>query len=130
MDNKQNEDPASTLVGKRKRGGQPGNHNAIQHGFYSDQFKQTERLKLAQVQNADLSNEIELIRVQIRRYLEAENMELNGIDFETRLQALRAVSLAAESLTRLIRTQALLNNDGLGHGQAKNNERDSAAQVE
>lgn len=127
MTKKNENNPASRPLGRKKRGGQPGNHNAFQHGFYSDQFKQAEKLKLAQVQNADLSNEIELVRVQIHRYLEAENVELDRMDFETRLQALRAVSLAAESLTRLIRTQAILNNGGLEQVQEENNESDSAA---
>ncbi len=94
---------------KRKRGGQMGNKNAFRHGFYSDQFKQAERMNLSQVQNTDLTDEIELLRVQILRYLEAETSQGDQIDYETRLQALRTVSLAAESLTRLIRTQAILN---------------------
>ncbi|MBI5840931.1 MAG: hypothetical protein HZB19_12595 [Chloroflexi bacterium] len=97
----------------RKRGAQLGNRNAFKHGFYSDQFKQAERINLSQVQNTDLTNEIELLRVQIRRYLEAETVALNQIDYETRLQALRTVSLATESLTRLIRTQVILNANPL-----------------
>lgn len=110
MDHKPNDNSASAaaVIGK-KRGGQLGNNNAFKHGFYSGQFKQAERTGLSQVENADLTNEIELLRVQLRRYLEAETTVLDQMDFETRLQALRAVSLAAESLTRLIRTQALLN---------------------
>lgn len=65
---------------------------------------------LSQVENADLTKpKIQLLRVQLRRYLEAETTVLDQMDFETRLQALRAVSLAAETLTRLIRMQALLN---------------------
>lgn len=88
-----------------------GNKNAFRHGFYSDQFKHSERLNLSQIPNTDLSNEIEVVRVQILRYLEAETVALDQIDYETRLQALRTVSLAAESLTRLIRTQVILNTN-------------------
>lgn len=98
---------------KRKRGAQLGNHNAFKHGFYSDQFNLAERVNLSQIKNTDLTNEIEVVRVQILRYLEAETAALNQIDYETRLQALRTVSLAAESLTRLIRTQVILNTDPL-----------------
>ena len=105
--------PASTKFLKRKRGAQPGNHNAFRHGFYSDQFKQAERMKLCQIENTDLTDEIEVVRVQILRYLEAETLTGNQIDYETRLQALRTVSLAAESLTRLIRTQVILNTNPL-----------------
>jgi hypothetical protein len=110
---KQGYGPASIRFLKRKRGAQPGNQNAFQHGFYSEQFKQAERMKLSQIQDTDLTSEIEVVRVQILRYLEAEILAVNQIDYETRLQALRTVSLAAESLTRLIRTQVILNTNPL-----------------
>lgn len=96
-----------------KRGGQMGNKNAFKHGFYSEQFKQAERASLSQIQNTDLTGEIEVVRVQMLRYLEAETLAVNQIDYETRLQALRTVSLAAECLTRLIRLQVVLNADPL-----------------
>ncbi|MBI3175677.1 MAG: hypothetical protein HYZ25_18300 [Chloroflexi bacterium] len=96
---------------KRKRGAQFGNRNAFKHGLYSAHFKQAERERLSRIQGTDLSNEIGLIRVDILRYLEAETLAAGQIDYETRLQALRAVSLAAESITRLVRTQLLLNSD-------------------
>ena len=76
----------------RKRGAQPGNRNAFKHGLYSAHFKQAERDRLDRVPDADLSNEIGLIRVELLRYLEAEALADGQIDYETRLQALRAVS--------------------------------------
>ena len=111
---------------KKKRGGQIGNKNAFRHGFYSEQFKQAERASLSQIQDTDLTNEIEVVRVQILRYLEAEALAVNQIDYETRLQALRTVSLAAESLTRLIRTQVILNANPL----ELENERESTQLLE
>jgi hypothetical protein len=113
MECKSGSRPASARFLKRKRGAQPGNQNAFRHGFYSEQFKQAERLKLSQIENTNLASEIEVMRVQILRYLEAEALAGNQIDYEIRLQALRTVSLAAESLTRLIRTQVILNSDPL-----------------
>lgn len=98
----------------RKRGGQPGNRNAFKHGFYSDQFKQAEKSRLNQLQRVDLTDEIELFRIQLRRYLESETVALDRIDYQTRLQALHTFSLAAESFARLIRTQALLNSGLIG----------------
>ncbi|MCJ7585581.1 MAG: hypothetical protein MUO30_12535 [Anaerolineales bacterium] len=94
----------------RKRGAQPGNRNAIKHGFYSDQFNQAEKMSLSLVQSADLTDEIQLFRVQLRRYLEAETVALGRMDYETRLQALHIFSLAAECFNRLVRTQAILNS--------------------
>ena len=114
MDCKRGHGPASAKLMKRQRGAQPGNKNAFRHGFYSEQFKLAERTKLCQVENTDLTSEIEVMRVQILRYLEAEALAGNQIDYEIRLQALRTVSLAAESLTRLIRTQVILNSDPSG----------------
>jgi len=111
-------------ISNRKRGGQAGNRNAFKHGFYTEGYKQIEREKLAQFQNADLTAEIELIRVQLSRYLEAETNSTH-LDYETRLQALRTVSLAVECLNRMIRTQAILNPDLLTPNQTDISENDS-----
>lgn len=98
----------------RKRGAQPGNRNAIKHGFYSDQFKQAEKMSLSLIQQTDLTDEIQLFRVQLRRYFEAETVALDQMDYETRLQALHIFSLAAECFNRLVRTQAILNSRPVG----------------
>jgi hypothetical protein len=100
----------------RKRGAQPGNRNAFKHGFYSDQFKQAERNSLSLVQPADLTDEIQLFRVQLRRYFEAETVALGQMDYETRLQALHIFSLAAACFNRLVRTQAILNSRPVASG--------------
>jgi hypothetical protein len=99
---------------KNKRGAQPGNRNAIKHGFYSDQFKQAEKMYLSLIQQADLTDEIELFRVQLRRYFEAETVALGHMDFETRLQSMHTFSLAIECFNRLVRTQAILNSKPIG----------------
>ena len=100
----------------RKRGAPPGNRNAFKHGFYSDQFKQAEKNSLSLVQPADLTDEIQLFRVQHRRYLEAETVALGRMDYETRLQALHIFSLAAECFNRLVRTQTILNSRPVASG--------------
>jgi hypothetical protein len=94
----------------RKRGAQSGNRNAFKHGFYSDQFKLAERMSLSQVAPADLTAEIELFRVQLRRYFAAESAALVHMDYDTRLEALHTFSLAIECFNRLVRTHALLNS--------------------
>jgi len=98
----------------RKRGAQPGNRNAIKHGFYSDGFKQAERMSLGLIQHMDLTDEIQLFRVLLRRCLEAETVTLEQMDYATRLQALHIFSLAAESFNRLVRTQTILNSSPVG----------------
>jgi len=93
----------------RKRGAPLGNRNALKHGFYSGQFRQAERRAIARAADADLIGEINLLRVQILRYMEAENNASGSLDYENRLSALRAVSLAVGSFTRLVRLQAFLD---------------------
>jgi hypothetical protein len=102
----------------RKRGAQSGNRNAFKHGFYSDQFKLAERLSLSQVAQADLTAEIELFRVELRRYFAAESVALGHMDYDTRLQALHSFSLAIECFNRLVRTHAILNTRS---AESKNN---------
>jgi len=94
---------------KKKRGAPPGNRNALKHGFYSDQFKQAECRALNSVPLNDLTEEIMFLRVEMHRYLEAENLAGGDLDYKTRLSALRAVSLAVDNLARLVRLQTLIN---------------------
>ncbi len=92
---------------KRNRGGQPGNVNAMTHGFYSSNFKNAERELLAEIPLDDLSAEIELLRVTNKRFLDALVASRNELDFETQLTALRAVNLSAHSIATLLRAHAL-----------------------
>ncbi len=55
-------------MGKRKRGGQPGNLNALKHGFYSKHFQKTELQDLEEAR--DLQKVIGMMRVVTRRLLE------------------------------------------------------------
>ncbi len=91
----------------RKKGAQPGNNNAFKHGFYSTIFKEEERRILSEVPLTDLTAEIELIRVTIKRFLEALAASRAELDFETQLTALRAVNLSAQSIATLLRAQAV-----------------------
>ena len=100
--------------GRKRRGGQLGNHNALKHGYYSSIFKATERRLLDQLPLTDLSAEIELIRVTNKRFLQALSASRNDLDFETQLTALRAVNLSAHSIATLLRAHVLtvaLNRD-------------------
>ena len=109
------EPPANIAHAPAKRpGAQPGNHNAVKHGYYSSIFKATERRLLEQLPLTDLSAEIELIRVTNKRFLQALSARKDDLDFETQLTALRAVNLSAHSIATLLRAHALtaaLNRD-------------------
>ena len=91
----------------RKRGGQPGNTNALKHGFYSKQFKQAEITDLNNVRIDELESEINILRVWMRRTLElAEQCDLNDA-----ISILYALSTAANKVAMLARTQQLLQGN-------------------
>jgi hypothetical protein len=48
---------------KRQRGGQPGNLNALKHGFYSKTFKKIETEDLESMGGEGLEDEIEMMRI-------------------------------------------------------------------
>lgn len=51
---------------KRKSGGQPGNQNALKHGFYSTSLTAAERKMLRKAKRVTgLQNEIDFMRVKI-----------------------------------------------------------------
>ena len=54
--------------GRRKRGGQAGNTNALKHGFYTKNFSLAERRGLEATKEIVLADEIALLRVLIRRF--------------------------------------------------------------
>jgi hypothetical protein len=51
----------------RRPGGQPGNRNALKHGFYSKLFKPGELDDLNAVLADGLTDEIAMLRVVVRR---------------------------------------------------------------
>jgi len=91
----------------KRRGGQPGNNNAYKHGFYTALFQQHERQLLDNLPAADLSAEIELIRVTSARFIESLMASRGTLDYESNLTALRLVNLSAQSIATLLRVQAL-----------------------
>lgn len=90
----------------RKRGAQPGNSNALKHGFYSQAFKQSERELLSSVSEASFDNERDLIRVVMHRTMQGISVAENPT-VEEYLSALRTFAFAAAVLERLDRSQRL-----------------------
>ena len=75
---------------KRKPGGQPGNLNALKHGFYSQALKEAQALELDQaaaVAVDDLSGEIALLRQRIITLLQAAPDKLELLCEATRALA-------------------------------------------
>jgi hypothetical protein len=57
-------------MANRKRGAQPGNLNALKHGFYSRSFLDLENTDLEAMLAQDLESEIAMLRVVVRRAFE------------------------------------------------------------
>jgi hypothetical protein len=94
---------------KKKRGAQPGNANAVSHGFYSRHFKEAETADLDALLSDGLQDEIAMLRVMTRRVMDLGN-EVQDVGQVANLLGVLGVS--ATRLAGLLRTQKLLGGDG------------------
>ena len=110
----------------RKRGGQPGNLNALKHGFYSRNFKPSETEALEAASLEGLHSEIVLLRVMIRRVVEAAtNQEAEGSEadenpLEGSITALDTLGTAATRLANLLKAERKLVGDPSASPEALN----------
>ena len=89
----------------RRRGGQPGNMNALVHGFYSRRFRDMESQDLTATLENGLENEINGLRVLARRIFEQADMVEDGGE----LAALVGVfGMTVSRLGNLMRLQQML----------------------
>ncbi len=98
-------EPESSSMKKRRRGAQPGNLNALKHGFYSRQLQSGELSDLERVQGGNLQDEIDMLRVVMRRTLELSQ------EYETpqvMMNTLGALGLASVRIIRLMEAQKSL----------------------
>jgi hypothetical protein len=91
----------------RSRGAQAGNHNAIKHGFYARAYHLKENHDLENAQFKGLAQEIQLMRVYIRRMLAVDTTHFTTSES---LTLFRTFALAMHSLTRLVRTEKLIED--------------------
>jgi hypothetical protein len=92
----------------RKRGGQPGNTNALKHGYYSPRFHKLEAADLAALVEEGPASEIALLRVLIRRMV--EHMENEDLPTKDLIATFNAVTSASVSIGTLLRTQEVLGS--------------------
>lgn len=96
---------ATPTTPPRKRGGQPGNTNALTHGFYSRQFQNLEIEDLDTALANGLTDEIQMLRVVTRRTLALAEGAPN---IDTAIATLNALGAASIRLASLLRTQTQL----------------------
>lgn len=90
----------SSASPRRKRGAQPGNRNAIKHGYYSRRLREMET-------DAGLEEVIAMLRDLLRRA--AEQTIDPKPDLVNLLKALDTISAASDRLARLLRAQKELD---------------------
>ena len=93
--------------GRRKRGGQTGNTNALRHGFYTNNFSLAERRGLEATKEIVLADEIALLRVLIRRF-SGQVLAGQGVPLNESAQHLAVISEAMLRLASLLRTNHML----------------------
>jgi hypothetical protein len=93
--------------GRRKPGGQPGNSNALKHGFYTKNYSLAERRGLQAAEGVVLGDEIGLLRVLIGRF--AEQIQASqDVALNESAQHLAVISEAMLRLASLLRTDHML----------------------
>jgi len=101
---------------KRKPGAQPGNKNALRHGFYAQRFTVAESGRLDKQDPSDVIAEIALLRVCLDRLTEQLDFEANNhtdkegnhIRDDHYLKQLNTLGLMTQSLSTLTRTHYLI----------------------
>jgi hypothetical protein len=92
----------SSKIPKRKRGAQPGNSNALRHGFYSQSFTDSEMQRLDGDVEGEFTDEIALARTNAARLAEHlknyKNIPLD--DFVSASNALNCYLDRIQSLSR------------------------------
>ena len=97
----------------RSKGGQPGNTNALKHGFYSDHFSDLELTDLETSLSSGLGDEIALLRVMIRRFSVACNNEPQ-IDINLMSSHLHSIGSAMTKLSHLLKVDKYLTGSSDG----------------
>ena len=83
-----------------KRGGQPRNNNAFKHGFFATQYFPEEKGLLEELDLDDLSDEIALLLVLMKRVFIGMQGDITLADY---LRSVRTLSFADACLARLRR---------------------------
>jgi len=96
---------------KRRRGAQPGNANALKHGYYASRLPAADVAAIKGHVFFGLEEEIELLRVFIARLADHIN---ENLDLDKVLSIIRILDLTLISLSRLKRTERFLGEESSG----------------
>lgn len=104
----------------RKSGAQPGNKNAMRHGFYAQRFTIDDNKLLDSQDTLDVTSEIAMLRVQINKLLEEIDYKIvlhhdesgNTTRDGHYLQQLNTLAIINQSLSTHVRTIYLGKSKG------------------
>ena len=96
-------------MGKRKRGGQPGNTNALKHGRYARSVPPSAGKNTPDLNFANLETEISMLRTTTRQIFELVGQ---AVDIDQMIKLLGALGLASIRTSRLLKSQKELGNGG------------------
>ncbi len=96
---------------RRSRGGQPGNRNSLKHGYYASLFDPAEIRKLDQLKEHEVDDEIDLLRLLIKRTVASMPPPAELAPSE-RLRAVRVITYAVSCVEKLELTRSLVFNHG------------------
>ena len=91
--------PSKETQPKKRRGAPQGNLNALKHGFYSKAFRAAELEAVHDIEEHDVAQEIDLLRLIIKRTAESAN---KARDFESQVRFLSVLTYATAQLSRLL----------------------------
>ena len=93
----------------RKKGAQPGNKNALKHGFYSAYFRPAEKRDFSRFDDETLQSEINLVRAVLRRLTRGVAHKMDKLG-EDDIGIARLLLDTTKTLATLKRTQAILTH--------------------
>ncbi len=96
------------MAPRKKRGAQPGNKNALKHGFYARGFERDEITDLNNYVDPGIESEIILLRVTIRRLFK---LAKGCDDLRDMMRLANTIGNATVSMATAIRTQRLIAGD-------------------
>ncbi len=89
---------APPRIGRGKRGGQPGNLNALKHGFYSSHYTPAELRKLDDMKEDEVTEEIGLLQILMKRVFIGMQADIPLVEY---LKADQTLSYADACLEKL-----------------------------
>lgn len=102
---------------EKRRGGQPGNQNAVKHGLYSKRFSPEEIENLSGMREG-LTDEIEVARVALSRILDyMQEIEPRNMNIQDYVALQNLVAKHTATISRLMQVDKALTdaqNVGLG----------------